>query len=700
MIASSIQEGTPQSLADDPRIIAEKITTASLIIDDEGIILYANEAANNQFNLHERDRVILDFASQYQKHTLRTVSPRQNGNPPVDVYSISHLLWQQQQVQLIILNSESTLDLQLNRLREDQRMFNTLVSNMPGMVYRCKNDQTATMDYVSERCYELIGYPVEVVLHNHTFRFTDLILDSDRGQALEEIQSALAENRPYQIIYRIRTKNVVVKWIWDQGRGIYNPHGVLIAREGLMIDTTDRQNASEALLESESRYRSLIQASPDAVVLTDLQGRILLYNQQLGRMVGAESERELIGKKVVEFIDPEVREQNAQFIHDSLKEVRPLINLNSMIFVQGKHIPVEANIAHVLDKSGKPNAFVGVVRDVSQREMDQRTIRDSEARYRAIVNDNPEMIIRYQVDGTITFANATFCQYFNLDPLALPGRQLTDALPEKAREVLRNLLDSTHPEMKPDDKEIILINTAGETRWFNWITSPVLNDEGRLIEYQSVGQDVTDQKKAEQSLHESESRLSDLLENIKLLALIMDMHGNVNFCNSYYCELSGWKKEEVIGQNWLDKFIPIDDSIAMKKILLESAITGSIPARYENLVLTSHGEQRLIAWNNTILKDAHGSVTGIASIGQDITERNFGEKIQAGIYKISQVANQTNNLDELYERIHQVLEELMPVENFFIALYDQEKDLVSFPYYVDQFDTAPGLAKPGHGLTE
>lgn len=680
--------------------MAESIHAASLVIDNDSSVLFVNQPCEQQFKIHCGDRVFLEFSPKTQSYSLRLNPSYQNGKRPIRVLAVSQMTWQEQPVRLVILDCHDQLDQGYTDAMDYQRMLKTLVSNMPGMIYRCRIDEHFTMEYVSERCYELTGYPAEAVMHNRSVIFSDLILPADRQRAREELQTALAENRPYQIVYRIQARNGPIKWIWDQGRGVYNQQGELTVCEGLLIDITERQAAAEALMESESRYRSLIQASPDAVVLADLNGKILLCNHQFSQLVEMEKEQDLVGMQIMDFVDLQACTPEIRTVIDSLSDKNPFARVEASISVHGKQMPIEVNIARVIDQTGKPNAFVGLIRDVSQRESDQRTIRASEARYRAIVDDNPELIVRYEPDGTVTFANATYCRYYNLESEQLIGKKLTEILPEKASEVIQSLLESITPEMTSLEKEVNLINSKGESLWYRWVTRPILDDQGQFLEYQSIGQDITDQKKVEQALRESESKLRELLENVKLVALILDTHGIVNFCNSYYCELSGWAKENVIGQNWLEKFVPIDDAIAFKKILLESAITGEIPARYENLILTSQGEQRLIAWNNTILRDSHGAVSGIASIGQDITERNFSEKIQAGIYKISQVATEANDLDELYKMIHQVLEVLMPVENFFIALYDQENDIISFPYFVDQFDAAPEPGKPNRGLTE
>jgi PAS domain S-box-containing protein len=84
----------------------------------------------------------------------------------------------------------------------------------------------------------------------------------------------------------------------------------------------------------------------------------------------------------------------------------------------------------------------------------------------------------------------------------------------------------------------------------------------------------------------------------------------------------------------------------------------------------------------------------------DITARKLAEQIQGMTYRISHAVVSTTSLDELYHSIHAILGELMPVDNFYLALYDESTDLISFPYYIDQYDLPPETAKPVHGLTE
>lgn len=127
--------------------------------------------------------------------------------------------------------------------------------------------------------------------------------------------------------------------------------------------------------------------------------------------------------------------------------------------------------------------------------------------------------------------------------------------------------------------------------------------------------------RAAEALRETEHRFRDMLANLKLIAMTLDKHGSVTFCNDYLLELTGWKREEVIGQNWFAKFIPANEG-RVTEMFFANIDAGTIPLHYINPVLTRTGKILEIAWNNTMLRDIQGNIIGTASIGEDITERN------------------------------------------------------------------------------
>lgn len=132
-------------------------------------------------------------------------------------------------------------------LHESERRQRTLISNLPGIVYRCRNDQGLAMEFISNGCKNLTGYPSSDLVDNAVLSYGDLIVPEDREYVRFEIRSALEEKGPYQLTYRIRTASGEVRWVWEQGTGVWNMAGKLLALEGFITDITERKTAEEEL---------------------------------------------------------------------------------------------------------------------------------------------------------------------------------------------------------------------------------------------------------------------------------------------------------------------------------------------------------------------------------------------------------------------------------------------------------------------
>ena len=131
------------------------------------------------------------------------------------------------------------------KLQEKQRQLVTLMSNLPGMVYRCKNDPDWKMELISDGCYSLTGYKPEELIDNARLPYAELIHSEDRQMVWDTIQAALSEQNPFQLVYRITTANREEKWVWEQGQGVFAPDGELIALEGFITNITERKRAEQ-----------------------------------------------------------------------------------------------------------------------------------------------------------------------------------------------------------------------------------------------------------------------------------------------------------------------------------------------------------------------------------------------------------------------------------------------------------------------
>ncbi|MCI0398028.1 MAG: PAS domain S-box protein [Chloroflexi bacterium] len=131
-------------------------------------------------------------------------------------------------------------------LQESQRALSTLISNLPGMVYRCRNDRRWSNEFVSDGSIELTGYRPEEFIGGQVY-YGDLIHPDDRDRVWNEVQEALARRQPFRLSYRVYHKDGREKWVWEQGQGVYSSEGEVLALEGFITDITERKQAEEAL---------------------------------------------------------------------------------------------------------------------------------------------------------------------------------------------------------------------------------------------------------------------------------------------------------------------------------------------------------------------------------------------------------------------------------------------------------------------
>ena len=172
-----------------------------------------------------------------------------------------------------------------SELRESQRAMRTLLSNLPGIAYRCRNDRNWTIEFISDACLALTGYPASVFMANEV-NFVDIIYIDDYEHIWQLVQQALQNKEPFELTYRIVTKTGQLKWVWEQGQGVLEQHGKFIVIEGLISDITEQKKTEIELQNSEKRLRKMIEKSPLPMVITDANQDIEYFNDKFIELFG------------------------------------------------------------------------------------------------------------------------------------------------------------------------------------------------------------------------------------------------------------------------------------------------------------------------------------------------------------------------------------------------------------------------------
>lgn len=132
--------------------------------------------------------------------------------------------------------------------------------------------------------------------------------------------------------------------------------------------------------------------------------------------------------------------------------------------------------------------------------------------------------------------------------------------------------------------------------------------------------DITARKQAEETLRESERRFRELMEQVHMIAVMLDEQGSIIFCNDFLLQLTGWSREEVMGRNWFETFVPANSRDVFRNVFRQGLSTGEINPHLESGILTRSGVECLIVWDNTLLRNSTGAVTGVASLGIDVSK--------------------------------------------------------------------------------
>ncbi|MCA1992091.1 MAG: response regulator [Coleofasciculus sp. S288] len=156
-----------------------------------------------------------------------------------------------------------------------------------------------------------------------------------------------------------------------------------------------------------------------------------------------------------------------------------------------------------------------------------------------------------------------------------------------------------------------------------------LQEQNALLQQEICAREAAakHRKQAEATLQEAERRWRSLLENVQLVVVGLDQRGNVEYVNPFFFSLTGYTQAEVLGKNWFETFIPPSHQQQFQ-IIFREILEHNLHPYHQNPILTKSGEERLIAWNNTLLQDAEGNIVGTMSIGEDITQRQAIERMK------------------------------------------------------------------------
>jgi PAS domain S-box-containing protein len=270
-------------------------------------------------------------------------------------------------------------------LAESERQLAALMSNLPGMAYRCRNDEQWTMEFVSDGCLELTGYRPEQLLSNRDLSYADLILAEDQKVVWDGVQDGVQREGPYRLTYRIRTAAGKVKWVWEQGRRETSPGHVNGVLEGLIVDISDRMEALEELRTSRLRLELALDVARVVYWEYDPVSDVFAFDNQFYELYGTDSAREGMTMSPEEYVRRFVVPEDGEKVAPLLKEKWDLIQRGERITAEHRIRRPDGQIRHMLaraalTKEGGRMRIMGANQDITELKMAEESVRTANAK--------------------------------------------------------------------------------------------------------------------------------------------------------------------------------------------------------------------------------------------------------------------------------------------------------------------------------
>ena len=271
------------------------------------------------------------------------------------------------------------------------------------------------------------------------------------------------------------------------------------------VDITERKHAEKALRESEEQLRSLVAAAPDGIMMLDAEGTIIEVNETLARMISDQREN-MVGKHFLEFIsDPESRgkaELMFEVLHDSSSSLIKQLNVTT---TAGSQIQLELSVAIIKGDSGTVTNFIAVVRDITERWRAEEALRDSEQKYRNLVENITDIIYAVDEKGVITYVSPPMESFIGYSPSEIIGRKFEEFIYHEDLPRVKNSFMKLSKE-KTEQNEYRIITKSGEIKWIMTSSQPVFI-ENRFTGVRGILVDITQRKKAEEELKAAKKEL-------------------------------------------------------------------------------------------------------------------------------------------------------------------------------------------------
>ena len=378
------------------------------------------------------------------------------------------------------------------------------------------------------------------------------------------------------------------------------------------------EERTTALRTSEVQIRAMIEAVPDLLLRVKRDGTCLDYIQSRNQSQAGEFLS--IHQHLSEVLPPELLQQQLTRIDEAIATGTLQVyehhfqKHNRMVYEEVRIGAISADEALIM------------VRDITDRKQAEAELQASRAYYQGIITDQTELICRFLPDGTLTFVNDAYCQFFQKTPEELLGQSFTPLLPDEDKAIALEHFSSLSMDNPVVTYEHRVIAPDGSLCWQQWTDRALFDPDGNFIEFQAVGRDITALKEIEEALRESEQRFRSAIANAPFPIMIHAEDGEILQINTTWTELTGYTHQDIPTiQSWVQRAYGNRAADVLHNIIVKTYALQSRQDEGELTITTSDGDQHIWSFSSAPLGLIPDGRRAIISIAVDVTQRRYAE---------------------------------------------------------------------------
>lgn|GEM_PF-736868 len=430
----------------------------------------------------------------------------------------------------------------------------------------------------------------------------------DRAEVFASWSVDAREGREYSGELRFQSPAGITRWVHIRTAPMFSQEGVVVGHSGTAEDITARREREETLRESEVRYRTLMEQASDGIHTYDFEGNFIDANTKLCEMLGYTRD-ELLRLNVRDLIPAEDLKA-APLRLGNLRAGETVISERMVRCKDGTLLPVEISGRMLPD-----GVLQAIIRDITKRKRSEEAIRFQSH----LLNTVEQAVIATDLSGRIIYWNRFAEKLYGWPASEITGRSILEiVLPQAAQNQAVEIMSRLQGGQSWSGE--FMGRRRDGTNFRAFITdTPIYNDEGALIGIVGISTDITERKRAEEALRESEERYRAIVDQAMVGVAHGDLNGNFTTVNQKYCDITGYPANELLEMRIQDITHP--DDLPHNIELYERMVAEGIPFEIEKRYINKNGSVIWVSLGASAIRDREGKMQSSVAVVLDITER-------------------------------------------------------------------------------